>query len=79
MNEGTGTVVLEGTTTVTHNKASYGGGAYNDAGSTLTLLDSTTISHNTATVDGGGIYNLGTLSIAATAVVAHNRPDNIAP
>jgi predicted outer membrane repeat protein len=45
---------------------------------TLTLLDSTSIRNNTATSDGGGIYNNhGTLKIASTAVVTHNKPDNI--
>jgi hypothetical protein len=77
-NEGSGTIVLAGTTTVTKNKAQYGAGIYNDAGSTLTLQDNTTIKNNTASVDGGGIYNNhGTVNVASTAVVTHNKPDNV--
>ena len=77
-NEGSSTVLLEGTTTVTKNKGAQGAGIYNDTGSTLTLLDSTTIKNNTASVDGGGIYNNhGTLNVAPTVVVTHNKPNNI--
>jgi predicted outer membrane repeat protein len=77
-NQGTGTVLLQGTTTVTKNIAAYGAGIYNDTGSTLSVLDSTTIKNNTASVDGGGIYNNhGTLNIASSAIISHNKPDNI--
>ena len=78
-NEGSGSVVLDGTTTVTKNKGAQGAGVFNDTGSTLTVSGSTKIIRNTASVDGGGIYNLGTLSIASTAVVSHNKPNDIAP
>jgi hypothetical protein len=78
VNEGSGTVLLEGITSVTKNKGAQGAGIYNDTGSTLSLQDSTTIRNNTASMDGGGIFNNhGVLIIAPTVVVTHNKPDDI--
>jgi hypothetical protein len=72
-----GTVILHGSSAVSHNTADNAGGIYNDDG-TVELHDYSRVSQNTADDTGGGIYiDLeGTVELYDFSRVSHNTADN---
>ena len=70
-------MTVNGASSISGNKANYGGGIFN-AG-TLTATGGNTISKNAATKNGGGIYNMGTLLPDAfdKSQVHDNTPNQI--
>jgi hypothetical protein len=66
-----GTLILNGSSSISGNRTDiWGGGVYN-AG-ILTLNGSGSISRNTAGTTGGGVYNVGTLTMAGSSSISGN-------
>jgi hypothetical protein len=64
------------------NQAKFGGGIANDGtggSASVSLQTGTSVHHNSAANDGGGVFNTGggLLTIAPSATVASNTPDNV--
>jgi hypothetical protein len=67
---------LNGSSRVSTNTSSYGGGIYNDRGG-VTLNDTSSVARNTATLRGGGVFNnLGTVQPRDSSSIRRNDPDN---
>jgi hypothetical protein len=70
------TLVLQGTTLVTGNAATSGGGGIDvEQGATLKMFGSSTIAHNVSKWYGGGIGGLGTIVLNDTVSISHNVGD----
>jgi len=66
---------MNGSSSVSGNSASFGGGIGN--GGTLTLNDSSSVSGNTASGGGGGIFNYSaTLTLNGSSSVSGNIADS---
>ena len=74
-NFASGTVILNGNSSVTGNTAAVRGGGIFNSG-TLTLNDSSSVTGNTAGVNGGGIFNIGTATLNGSSSVTGNHPNN---
>jgi hypothetical protein len=66
----TGTVTLNGTSSISGNNGGSGGGIFNEAG-TVTLNGRSTITGNTAQT-GAGIYNDGTVTMNGSSTITGN-------
>ncbi len=70
------TLVLQGTTLITDNLATSGGGGVNvEQGATLEMFGSSTITHNVSKWYGGGIGSLGVVILNDTVSISDNVGD----
>jgi hypothetical protein len=66
-----GTLILNGSSSISGNRTGMSAGGVYNAG-ILTLNDSGSISRNTAGTTGGGVYNEGTLTMAGSSSISSN-------
>ena len=72
-----GTIILNGSTQVTGNFASGGGGIFNDSTGTVVLEDGSTVSGNTADDSGGGLFSRGTVTLHDSSSVSGNTAGTV--
>ena len=72
-----GTIILNGSTQVTGNFASGGGGIFNDSTGTVVLEDGSTVSGNTADDSGGGLFSRGTVTLYDSSSVSGNTAGTV--
>ena len=64
-----GSVILNGTSSISHNTSGGAGGGITNLDGSVTLNDSATVSDNTASAGGGGIFSFATVPVSVSVTL----------